>query len=297
MTAITTDQATALRRMMEQHEAVEPAAVAPHPPTGPFVIAIASGKGGVGKSNVAVNLSWSLAAAGQRVLLLDADLGTANADVLLGVRPRHHLGDVLGGRCALADAAQLVAPQLRLIPGASGIGDVANLGDAQRARLLNGMARLEQSCDVLIIDCGAGISQNVLAFAQAADQLLLVTTPEPTALADAYSLVKVASRMQQTPDLALVVNAVLDRQEGRDVTQRFTNAAARFLQVAVDDFGQIPRDPRVPLAVRERRPVVHVYPRSPAARAISGLAQRILSRDASPSVRRGFFQQIFGLFY
>lgn len=298
MTAIMPDQATDLRRMMQQHESTQPNAVAaPHPPTGPHVIAVASGKGGVGKSNIAVNLAWSLARAGQRVLLLDADLGTANADVLLGLRPRHSLADVLAGQCALSEAAQQVIPGFHLIPGASGIGEVANLGELQRNRLLAGMAQLEQSCDTLLVDCGAGISQNVLAFAQAADQLLLVTTPEPTALADAYSLVKVASRMAHTPALALVVNAVLNHCEGEDTTQRFTSAAARFLQVAIDDFGQIPRDSRVPLAVRQRQPVVLAYPRSPAARAISALSQRILSRNARTPMRRGFFEQIFGLFY
>lgn len=295
MTALPTDQATDLRRMMANHEAaVSPAARKSRVAQ---VIAIASGKGGVGKTSIAVNLALTLSKRGQRVVLIDADLGTANIDVAMNIHSAHDLSHVIRGERSLDDVAVRVDENLSVIAGASGISGVADLGAFERQRLLDALGRMECDTDVILLDCGAGISQNVLAFAQTAHRLLLVTTPEPTAVADVYALVKVLSRTPITPPIGLVVNCADSAQEGRIVSERVASVAARFLSVAIDDFGQILRDENVPLSIRRRMPLVSLVPRSTAARGVAILADRILSGDNGVLSAPGFFRKLFGHFY
>ncbi|HPF37249.1 MAG TPA: MinD/ParA family protein [Phycisphaerae bacterium] len=295
MTALPTDQATDLRRMMASHEAsLQPVA---RPRRAAQVIAIASGKGGVGKTSVAVNLALTLAGRGRRVILIDADLGTANIDVAMNVSTTHDLSHVIRGERSLDDVAVRVDDNLSVIAGASGIAGVADLSEFERLRLLDALGRMERESDVILLDCGAGISQNVLAFAQTAHRLLLVTTPEPTAVADVYALVKVLSRTPITPSIGLVVNCAASASEGRAVSQRVASVAARFLSVAVDDYGQILRDENVPISIRRRRPLVSLSPRSTAARGVAMLADRILSGDDDAPPAPGFFRKLFGHFY
>lgn len=294
MTALPTDQATDLRRMMANHEAAPPVA---RRARAAQVVAVASGKGGVGKTSIAVNLAVTLAQRGRRVVLIDADLGTANIDVAMNMHASHDLSHVIRGERTLEEIAVGVNENLSVIAGASGIAGVADLGAFERQRLLEALGRMERETDVILLDCGAGISQNVLAFAQTAHRLLLVTTPEPTAVADVYALVKVLSRTPVTPPIGLVVNCVASVREGQAIAERISSVAARFLSVAVDDFGQILRDDNVPLSIRRRRPVVSLAPRSSASRSVSMLADRILSGDGEPVPAPGFFRKLFGHFY
>lgn len=295
MTALPTDQATDLRRMMANHEATaQPAA---RRSRAAQVVAIASGKGGVGKTSIAVNLAMTLAGRGRRVVLIDADLGTANIDVAMNVHASHDLSHVIRGERTLDEIAVTIDYHLSVIAGASGIAGVADLGAFERQRLLDALGRLERETDVILLDCGAGISQNVLAFAQTAHRLLLVTTPEPTAVADVYALVKVLSRTPITPQIGLVVNCAASMREGRAIGERVSSVAARFLGVAVDDFGQILRDENVPISIRKRRPLVSFAPRSTAARGVAMLADRILSGDDDDAATPGFFRKLFGHFY
>ncbi len=316
MSAILNDQASDLRRLMATREIpceaqqVPPALQRADVPlmarpvtagdrTGStaHVIAIASGKGGVGKSNLAVNLAILLSQAKKRVVLVDADLGMANVDVMMNVQPRHDLSHVLRRERTIDEVAVRINPHLRLIAGASGLGAIADLSPHDRHVLIDQFARLESQSDVILLDCGAGISQNVLAFSQCADDLLAVTTPEPTALTDVYALIKVLSRTERTPPMGLVVNQVDTEREGRLVADRLVSVASRFLGVDLALAGQVLRDTHVSLAIRQRTPLVLRYPNCPAASGLSTLANRIARHHGGATVKPGFFRRAISLFY
>jgi flagellar biosynthesis protein FlhG len=257
------------------------------------VIAVTSGKGGVGKSNVAVNLAIKLATAGRKVVLLDADLGLANADVLCNVDLPSNLSHVISRKKELREVMVEGPGGFQLIGGASGLARMADLSDADRFRLVDALAELEEQVDVILIDTGAGISPNVLTFTRAAEQVLVVTTPEPTAITDAYAVIKVLSRSgfggltaggfgemkDATPGarrrVSLLVNMVRNPGEGRVVYDRIAKVARQFLNVAVDDAGFISDDDQVQLAVRRREPFMLANPRCPASQCITQLAMRL----------------------
>jgi flagellar biosynthesis protein FlhG len=255
-----------------------------------------------------VNLSLCLAQRGRSVLLVDADLGTANADLLLRLDARFNLGHVLSGQRSMDEVVVEVpvAPRgvsrrqsgntLRVIVGASGLADASNLSDEQRDRLIDGLTRAEGSADVVVIDCGAGVSSNVTGFACSADDVLIVTTPEPTAITDAYALIKVLSQQRSKATLHLAVNQVAHSHEGRQVSERLAEVAARFLGTSVHPAGSIPEDPAVPQAVRERSAVVLRYPGSAASAALAALATRFDSGPAAGRSAGTFFRRIMGLF-
>lgn len=302
MAAIPLDQASELRRLMQS---VRPTVSMPRRAR---VIAVASGKGGVGKTNCAVNLALCLAQRGLSVLLVDADLGTANADLLLRLDARFNLGHVLSGQKTMDEVVvtvpiggrggprQSANNKLRVIVGASGLADASNLSDDQRDRLIDGLSRAEGSSDVVVIDCGAGVSSNVTGFACAADDVLIVTTPEPTAITDAYALIKVLSQQRSRATIHLAVNQTSHAREGRQVSERLAEVAARFLGTSVHPAGSIPEDPAVPMAVRERSAVVLRYPGSQAAAALAVLAKRFDTTSVAGRPRGTFFRRIMGLF-
>ena len=302
MSALPVDQATQLRLLMRHGEPQSASSSSLRPQASCLcprarVFAIASGKGGVGKTNIAVNLALTLARQGKRVVLVDADLGTANVDVILNIQSPFGLSDVIAGNRALGDVAVHFEHNLRLIAGASGLSSAADLGPHERRRLIDELGALEADCDILILDCGAGIAQNVLAFARAADELLLVTTPEPTALTDAYALVKVLSRSDHRPPIALVVNQASTLREGQVVADRVASVAARFLGVGLATYGHILRDEHVGQAVRQRLPFVTQFPKCPAATCIAALAQRVASPKPPIPSAEGFFRRALGFFY
>src|SRR5205809_253456 len=205
------DQATQLRSLVRQQQHSRPRA---------SVIAITSGKGGVGKSNVAVNLSIKLASAGKNVVLLDADLGLANADVLCNIDLPFNLSHVIARKKELRDVMVRAPGGFHLIGGASVLARMADLTDFDRQRLVDALGELEQQCDIILIDTGAGISPNVLSFTRAADHVLVVTTPEPTAITDAYAVVKVISRDGTNRRISLLVNQARSAAEARVVYER-----------------------------------------------------------------------------
>lgn len=280
------DQAQALREMARQ------ATAAPRRESSRSrVIAIASGKGGVGKSNLCVNLAIRLASMNRRVVVLDADLGTANADVLCDLRPTSTLAHVVAGRRTL-EQTMLDAPGgFRLAPGASGLASLAALNEIERARLLQQMRRLEHDADVILVDTGAGISPNVLSFAAGSDELLVVTTVEPTAVTDAYALIKAVHRQRPELGLRLLVNMVRDRMECREVFGRMDRVCRRFLGMNLRLAGYVPWDEQVVLAVRRRRPFVLAAPRCAAARCVDGLARR-LDRQMERPAGQGLMQRM-----
>ena len=295
------DQATQLRSLMREQKRAKASTVELAPPRRASVIAITSGKGGVGKTNISVNLAIRLAAAGKSVVLLDADLGLANADVICNIDLPANLAHVIARRKELRDVLVNAPGGFSLIGGASGLARMADLTDSDRQRIVNAMAELEARADVILIDTGAGISANVLAFTRAADDVLVVTTPEPTAITDAYAVVKVISRADKNRPfvdsaerrLSLLVNQARNENEARIVHDRISKVARQFLGVSVFDAGYIPADEQVSTAVRTRSPFVLSAPNCPAACAVSQLAVRLEQGVASAAHQPvGFFQRM-----
>jgi flagellar biosynthesis protein FlhG len=259
------------------------------------VIAVASGKGGVGKTNVTANLAITLAQRGRRVWVLDADLGLANLDVIYGVSPKRTLFDVVRGAHRLADIVVEGPGGIRLIPAASGVAELTALTPAEQLGVLEEVDALEEAIDVLLIDVAAGISSNVLYFAAAATETLVVTTPEPTAIADAYALVKVLAARWGRREFPVVVNMATSARDAADAFGRLARVAGQFLPVRLEYLGWVPWDDAVPRAVRSQTPVVLASPGTPAACAIASLAERLIVRDAGPSGPGGlqfFFRRL-----
>ena len=261
-------------------------------------IAIASGKGGVGKTNVAVNLAVVLSSLGQRVALVDVDMGLANADVICGVKAPFNLSHLIGpGKRRLREIAVDAPGGFKLIPGANGIGEMADLPAPVVERLITQLTQLESHCDFVILDTSAGINSAVIAFAGMADTVLVVTTPEPTAITDAYGLVKSVLRRMPLANLYLLVNQVESEVQGKQVHQRIAMVARRFLQREVGFAGSIPLDRTVGLSVLKRIPFCVAAPGARASLAIGHLGAALVRRTqqaqdlAAPSCR-GFFARL-----
>jgi len=238
------------------------------------VIAVTGGKGGVGKTTVSVNLATALAAAGKRVVLLDGDLGLANADVFLGLSPRYTLAHVMSGERTL-DEVVVQAPQgFQVIPAASGAADLATMSAAEHLGLVQAFSSLAAKVDVMIVDTAAGIAHSVLQFSQASQHVVVVVCDEPASLTDAYALVKVLSRNHGVGRFRVVANQVRAPGGGAELFRRFELVTARFLEVVLEFAGEIPEDEYLRRSVREQRTVFEAYPSCPAARAFKKLAAR-----------------------
>lgn len=261
------------------------------------VIAVSSGKGGVGKTNISVNLALTLARRGIRVALLDADLGTANVDVLMGIHPPYHLQHLITGQRSLSEILVEGPHGLKIIPGASGLPDLADLPDAQRDVLLRSMTALDGTVDLLLIDTGAGVGRNVVQFILAAGEVLLVTTPEPTSATDAYALMKVLAGYKLPVSIKLVVNNAVNHKEGEAVANRLSTVAEQFLGRSIEVVGILPHDKNIPGAVRQQTPLVLLNPISSMIGALNTLAETLWS-DVTPETTTGithFFRKILAL--
>ncbi|HUB24575.1 MAG TPA: MinD/ParA family protein [Tepidisphaeraceae bacterium] len=284
------DQASKLRDLVASSQSPSAVNAASKPPRA-RVIAVTSGKGGVGKSNVSVNLAVQFASRGREVVLLDADLGLANADVLCNVDLPCNLAHVIARRKTLMEVMVRGPGGFGLIGGASGLARMADLTDYDRQRLVDALASLEDQTDLILIDTGAGISPNVLSFTRAADHVLVVTTPEPTAITDAYAVIKVIARERGGKTISLLVNQARTEAEAKVVYDRIAAVARQFLQVQVLDAGHIPADAQVPAAVRKRVPFLLAAPECPASRSIGAIASR-LEGGIGPVESSGFFSRL-----
>jgi flagellar biosynthesis protein FlhG len=255
-------------------------------------IAVTSGKGGVGKTNFSTNLALQLAKAGQRVVVLDADLGLANLHVVLGVSPQYHLGHVIRGERTLREVIFHAPQGIDIIAGGSGVAELANLDAAAVQRFIHTLAEIDDLADILLIDTGAGLSDNVLAFVLAAEEVLVVTTPEPTALADAYAMIKVVARDNSEANMSVVVNMATSDAEAEATSGRLRTVAKQFLNVDLGVLGHIPQDPMVPRAVRAQRPVSIDHPNCPMVRAIGGMVDTLGYRESRPAGVRGFLNRM-----
>jgi len=254
------DQAEGLRRLNK-----------PHPVR---VIAVTSGKGGVGKTNVSVNLSISLAEMGKRVLLMDADLGLANTDVMLGLHPTYNLSHVLAGERTLEEIIVRGPAGIGVIPASSGTQHMAELTAAEHMGIIQAFSELSDDIDVLVIDTAAGISDSVIRFCCAAQEVVVVVCNEPASITDAYALIKLLNKTYGVFQFRILANMAESAQEGRELFLNLSKVSERFLDVSLDFYGMVPFDDSLKKAVRKQKAVCEAYPRSRAAAAFKNLAQK-----------------------
>jgi flagellar biosynthesis protein FlhG len=242
------------------------------------VVAITSGKGGVGKTNVVASLAVTLARLRQRVIVLDADFGLANLDILLGLSPQYTLEHVLRGERVLEEILVEGPEGIRILPASSGIQELTRLDTSAELRLVQGLQRVSASADWLLIDTAAGIHDSVLKLLMAAQEIILVTTPEPTSLVDAYAMVKVIHLRDPSKPFWLLINNGQGPEEAEETIAQLQAATERFLGRTLNVLGMIPHDPFLLQAVRQQRCVVDVFPRSPSAKAFNQMARVLFDR-------------------
>lgn len=255
-------------------------------PTQPVrVIAVTSGKGGVGKTSVSVNLAVATAMSGKKVMLLDGDLGLANVDVMLGLQPSHNLSHVLAGKATLEDTLLEGPAGLLVVPASSGKQHMAELSQVQHAGLVQAFSELHRPLDTLIVDTAAGISDSVITFSQASQQVIVVVTNDPTSLTDAYALIKVLNREKAIGRVQVLTNMVASPSEAKEIYESLRRVAEKFLDVTLSFMGSVPNDEWLKRAVRRQRAVVDAYPNSPSARAFRDLANKVGSWSLPPGAR------------
>lgn len=259
-------------------------------------IAVTSGKGGVGKTHFAANLGVKLAQGGKKVMVMDADLGLANLDIVMGVRPKFSLAHLVRREKTLREIVFPGPCGVRLIAGGSGLEELADLDDEARAELLSSLEQIEDDVDILIIDTGAGLSRNVLGFLRAVEEVMVLSTPEPSSLADAYGIIKALSRERADVSISVVANRVASPEEAAEVYRRLSLVARQFLGISVADGGYIFEDPVVSEAVRQRKPFVLVNPASQAACCIDEIAGRLLEVGIHTDGRPSFFSRVASIF-
>lgn len=239
------------------------------------VIAITSGKGGAGKTNLSVNLGISLAQTGQRVAILDADMGLANVDILLGVYPKFNLSHVLSGEKTLPEIMMEGPSGIRIIPGASGIQKMAELSTTEQAAMIHAFSEIDQDLDVLIVDTAAGISASVVNFARACQEIIVVVCDEPTSLTDAYAFIKLLNRDYKLSNFHVITNMVKSVQQGQALFQKLTKVTDHYLDVTLRFVGTVPYDENLRKSVQKQIPVVVGFPGTKAALAIKDIAGKI----------------------
>lgn len=277
------DQATRLRNLVsleckrQGRERQERGNQCPDKGFRPRVFAVSSGKGGVGKTNVVGNLAVACQRMGKNVLVLDADLGLANLDIILGIHPSHNISETIRGELELSKVIVEGPEGVKVIPAASGVQELAHLGEGQKANLLSEFDALNKVFDLLLIDTGAGISSNVIFFNLASEVRMIVVSPEPTSITDAYALIKVLFLNHGIKDFLLLSNMVKDDHQGRMVYENLSRVVMKFLRgVSIDYAGCIPWDGFLQKGVSRREPVVCCYPDSPSSRSFSTLAGFLL---------------------
>ena len=291
------DQANKLRQMNEMMGNNRSPILKPIP-TQARVITVTSGKGGVGKTNFTVALAIAFARLGKKVLVIDADLGLSNVDVILGTSPPGNLLQVMQGGYSLNDVVADGPLGIKFISGGSGIYDLSNLSDVQLQYFLNQLGQFDSWADVILIDTGAGLNRMVLNFVMAADEVIVITTPEPTAVADAYAVIKTYASHGGTSPVRLVVNRVREVTEGNGVVNKLSKVTQRFLGLTLSHLGFVFEDRLVQKAVTSQVPLMIAYPDSVFARCIDKIAHTLaFGEEIMPSPRgiRGLFQRLLAI--
>jgi len=273
------DQATSLRALVSREKTAAGGKMR--------IISVTSGKGGVGKTNFTVNLAIALAEHGYRVIILDGDLGLANVDVVCGITPRYTMEHLLAGEKKLEEILVAGPMGIGILPGGSGVLELANLERPRLMHVLTNLGRLEKFADILLIDTGAGLSHNVLNFLLASDDIILLTTPEPTALTDAYGLLKALYHRSKNISVNVVVNRVPQESEARATYERLETAAHKFLHCSLNYLGCVYEDPLVGQAVMKQEPLAILYPNSSAYQCIKWMAGSIAGLYSQPPRQAG----------
>lgn len=249
------------------------------------VIAVTSGKGGVGKTNLSVNIGVAMAKAGRRVAILDADMGLANVDILLGMFPEFNLSHVLNGEKSLKDIMMTGPGGLKIIPASSGIQRMSDLSSAEQAGLIHAFSEIGNELDVLIVDTAAGISGSVVNFARACQEIIVVVCDEPTSLADAYAYIKLLNRDYKLNSFHIVTNMVQSAEHGQALFNKLSKVTDRYLDVLLQFVGAVPQDDYLKKSVQKQTPVVEAFPQSKSALAIKNLARKIDHWPIRPNAR------------
>ena len=295
------DQATTLRRMVavEGKETAVKGKNSKKSPKTARSLAITGGKGGVGKSNLAANLAFELGAQGNRVALLDADFGLANADLICGVSPKHHLGHVFSGEKELEEIVIKLSETVDLIPGGNGIEELANISFAGQNYVFGKLKAIEQDLDFLLVDTAAGIADNVLGVLLASSEIVVVVTPDPASIVDAYATIKIVLRSAPAKPVWVLVNNVNSLGDAEQIFNQLKTAVECFLSQTVKLLGIVPHDAAVREAVREQTPFVRYAPEAPASRAIRLVARQLNKQkhdqSASPAQPDSFWESLAGI--
>jgi len=298
-----TDQAERLRQIIEnlklKKEISQTEQFNSNPAHKARVIAVTSGKGGVGKSNVAVNLAIALSDLGQRVIILDADFGLSNVDILFGLTPENTLVDVMYKRKNILQVLSNGPKNTKFISGGSGARELVRLPKDKLISFIDHIKLLDRLADIIIIDTGAGLSDNVMGFLAASDEILLVATPEPTSITDAYAVIKMLSHQSRLPVIKLIVNRAESQREAADILNKLSAVALKFLNVKLEPLGYILNDENVSKAVRIQQPFYMSFPKSQATRNIQEISKKLLNvgknaQAGNYSGVKGFFSRLAG---
>lgn len=265
---------------------------------GPKIITITSGKGGVGKSNLVVNLALALQKRGNKVMVFDADIGMANDDILMGFSSKNTIFDIIYQNKSIEEVVMDGPLGVKLLPGGSGLNKLDELDEYQREKFLKNLGAMS-NLDYILMDTGAGINRSVLSFIACCQELILVLTPEPTSLTDGYSLIKAVDYFKVKNKAKIVVNRELDKKEGQDTFKKFKNAVNKFLNIEIEYLGGIGEDRKLVEAVRSQSPLILSSPESRAAKDIDLIADKILGKDELSNDGmglQGFFKKIFNIF-
>lgn len=285
------DQAETLLRIMKERQIEAQGDNESH---GPRIITVCSGKGGVGKTNLSTNLSISLSKLGKEVVVMDADLGLANVNVMLGIIPKYNLYHVLKGQKSITEVITETPAGIKIIAGASGFSQLADLDHDSKVNFIKNIEKLDFA-DIVIIDTGAGVSDNVMSFVTAADEVLVITTPEPTSITDAYGIIKSIASKKMDTEIKLIVNRVQSEIEAEKVAERVINIAQQFLGVEVQNLGYILEDPIIPKSVIKQTPFFVYDPNSKASECIRNISLKLEHLD-QPNKKKGLVNFISNLF-
>ncbi|MFP4087427.1 MAG: MinD/ParA family protein [Desulfobacteraceae bacterium] len=247
------------------------------------IIAITSGKGGVGKTNIVANLGYALTQMNKKVLIFDADLGLGNLDVLLGLAPKHNISHVAMGMMNISDIAVTGPGNMKILPASSGIESLTRLSDQQKIRLLSSLENMLDSVDIFLIDTGAGISSNVMYFNSNADEIMVVVSPEPTSITDAYALMKALHLHYSQTDFKLIVNFAQTEKKADELYRQLKMVTDEFLDITLEYVGYVLADEEVKKGIRLQKMVSEVCPNSEASRCFAALAKKICDTPAMPS--------------
>lgn len=265
------------------------------------LITVTSGKGGVGKTNIAVNIAVALSQMGLRAIILDADFGLANIDVLFGIIPKYSLADIIYGKKNIIEILSEGPNGIKFISGGSGVEELTKLDQSQLDKFIYNIALLDKIADVIIIDTGAGLNQNVISFSMSADEVILVTTPEPTSITDAYALIKMMSGRDKSKVIKVIINRADNQSEAEDILQKLSIVCEKFLSVNLQPLGYILNDDMVKRAVKEQQPFLIKYPKCTASKNITDISKKLvdIASDSTLGESQGvkkFINRLVGFF-